>query len=90
MSASDEWTEWHLTSSGWERGFFHYDNGPKTGGEAPSDRALTVRLREVLSSVFSKYPHYSHDVLWRCDDEARIVRLVEQFGDLPPGSKKYR
>lgn len=81
MSASNEWTEWHLTPKGWERGtekedFRRIDRDP------PTDRVLTAKYREYLSSSFSTMDK-SSEVIWKCDDETSIAALLAKFGEAP-------
>lgn len=81
MSASNEWTEWHLTPAGWVRGtekedFRRIDRDP------PTDRVKTVSYHDYLSSSFSK-PHRYHEVEWSSEDKAEIARLEAKFGPPP-------
>ncbi|HVO60352.1 MAG TPA: hypothetical protein VMT53_05420 [Terriglobales bacterium] len=82
MAASNEWTEWHLTPRGWERGSEREDGPGIKEKPAPADRVLTYRWKEYLSSVFSTMDRTSQE-LWRSDDEAAIKVLLEKFGDPP-------
>jgi len=54
MSASNEWFEYHLTSSGWVCGSQRLDFAGIKEKETPEGRVLTVRFYEYLSSVYSK------------------------------------
>lgn len=82
MSASKEWTEWHLTPKGWQSGTEKIDNGTITKKEPPEGRVISYRFQEEYSSVFSK-PAHSVDEIWRCNDDAIIDELLEKFGDCP-------
>jgi hypothetical protein len=82
MSASNEWTQWHLTPRGWERGTEHWDHRTEER-EIPPDRVLTVQIGERYPSVFSKPQQYSDEV-WRLDDAAQVGKLFERFGYGPP------
>ena len=44
MSYSDEWTEWHLTPRGWERGSERTDGPDVEFKEPPADRVLYLPL----------------------------------------------
>jgi hypothetical protein len=79
MSASDEWTQWHLTprERGTEKGNFRC-----VDRDEPIDRARTVTYREYQSSGFSSLDK-SSDVEWECDDKAKIEALTQQFGPAP-------
>lgn len=81
MSASNEWTDWHLTPRGWERGTESID-GNQTPRERPADAALTRRYRETVSGMYSPMEKYSQD-MWRGPDQARIDELLKKFGPRP-------
>lgn len=88
MSASDEIDEMHLTPNGWVQGSCKIDFAGWTHRDPPSDRLLTVRFREYMSSSFSKMdltadetPHGS---------EADILAALEKHGIEPrPGADRY-
>jgi len=82
MSASNEWTEWHLTPRGWERGSEKIDFSGPTDVAPPPDRVLTSTYHEYLSSVYSSIDRY-HKETWRGNDEALIKKLLAQFGEPP-------
>ena len=81
MSASNEWTEWHLTQDGWQRGT-EKEDFKRIDRDPPKDRVLTVVYRQFLSSMYSK-PEESLNLTWRASDEGAIARLQAKFG-LPP------
>jgi hypothetical protein len=81
MSASNEWTEWHLTPRGWERGT-EKEDFRRIDREPPADRVQTVLYRERLSSSFSSLD-VSLDVEWECANKAMIEALTQQFGPAP-------
>ncbi|MGO6998285.1 hypothetical protein [Rhizobium leguminosarum] len=81
MSASNEWTEWHLTPRGWERGDEKTDFG-RTSKPTPEDRVQTVEHREFLSSSYSKLD-VTNDIIWNSGDEKLIAALRAKFGDAP-------
>ena len=82
MSASNEWTEYHLTRKGWMAGSSKFDFGPENVVTPPVDRVLTCRYREKVSSPFSSMEQCTQEV-WRCGDDAAIASLRERFGDCP-------
>jgi hypothetical protein len=82
MSLSREWTEWHLTPRGWERGSEKVDGGGGKDREAPEDRVLTVRWREEQETMATKMERWHHED-WRSVDEAEVKRLTKQFGSAP-------
>lgn len=81
MSASNEWTEWHLTPRGWEEGDSKTDFA-KFNKPAPSDRVETVEHREFLSSAFSQL-EVTNRVIWKGDDLKLAAELRAKFGDPP-------
>ena len=81
MAASDEWTEWHLTPRGWERGSERVDVGNVTPRDPPADRVLTVRYREY-SSWGANLTVYQ-DELWRSPDVESVDSLLRQFCEAP-------
>lgn len=82
MSASHEWTEWHLTPRGWESGSSKTDCAPTDTVEPPCDRVLTVRETEHLSSMYSRLERY-WTVLWRSSDAVSVSVLATQHGERP-------
>jgi hypothetical protein len=55
MSASREWTEWHLTPSGWQRGSKETDFAPATKVEPPEDRVLSCVYKETVASSYGGF-----------------------------------
>lgn len=82
MSASNEWTLWHLTPRGWERGTEKTDFGEANEKPAPGAGVLTFKYREFMSSVFSP-TEKTHDEVWRGQDERLIAELLAKFGSAP-------
>ena len=82
MSLSKEWTEWHLTPRGWERGSERVDFAGTTTLPTPADAVLTSEYREEQSSVYSKMES-SLRVVWRCDDEDAVADLINKHGSAP-------
>ena len=81
MSASNEWTEWHLTPKGWVRGtekedFRRIDRDP------PEDRVMTVVHKQFLSSIYSKMD-VSTDTTWQAKDGRAVAELLKKFGPAP-------
>ena len=83
MSASNEWTEWHLTPGGWVRGTEKTDFKSSTVyKDSPEDRVLTCTFHEKIPSIYSK-AHRWVDEDWRSDNEDEVKRLLEQYGACP-------
>jgi hypothetical protein len=81
MSASNEWTEWHLTPRGWERGTEKEDFNV-IRRDAPNDRFLTVKWYEYLGYSMSKMQK-GHDEIWRSSDEQKVNEYIIKFGEAP-------
>ncbi|MGE8451793.1 MAG: hypothetical protein ACN6OP_14445 [Pseudomonadales bacterium] len=81
MAASNEWTDWHLTPKGWERGT-EKDDFNRVDRDPPSDRVLSSRFSEYAGSVHSTIERTS-SVTWSCKDSALINALLEKFGQPP-------
>ena len=82
MSFSLEYTDWHLTPRGWEKGTEKIDFGATTEVKPPADRVLTFRFLEEQTSAYSKM-HKSSRERWRSTDSAAVDRLLAKFGDAP-------
>lgn len=80
MSASNEWTEWHLTPRGWIAGDTQLD-GPRYDRPTPDDRVMTCEYREFVSSPFSPL-EITVTVRW-VGDSARAAALEAKFGECP-------
>jgi hypothetical protein len=82
MSASHEWTEWHLTPRGWEEGSTLVDFGRITQKPPPLDRVLTCKYTVKLSSPFSRFDTTTR-IEWKSDNQHIIEELIAQFGECP-------
>jgi len=82
MSFSKEWTEWHLTPRGWERGSERVDGQGLTSVPLPTDRVKTVRWLEEQTSGYGKM-HKSHVSDWDNGDKEQLKELVIRFGQPP-------
>jgi len=82
MSASKEWTEWHLTPNGWERGSDKINSGKITKKNPPKDRVISFRLTEEYSGVFTK-PDRTTDQIWSGSDKELINNLLDKYGECP-------
>jgi len=51
MSASNEWTEWHLTPRGWERGT-EKEDFRRIDRERPTDRVWTTKWIEQQGHAY--------------------------------------
>lgn len=82
MSASNEWTEWHLTPRGWESGSEMVDIGNETYKSPPADRVLTFKYCEHMSSMYSGIDKTCNET-WRGSDASVIESLLATFGPAP-------
>jgi hypothetical protein len=82
MSASNEYTDWHLTPRGWEAGSARHDFGADRPKPPPHDRVLTIHYTEKMSSPFSPCLE-AEDESWRGNNDAKIKQLLKQFGKCP-------
>lgn len=82
MSASDEWTEWHLTPRGWEAGTKLRDHGFIANDPRPADAVLTERYEEEMPYWGGRW---IRDVsrVWGCEDAERIQALLQEHGPCP-------
>lgn len=81
MVASDEWTEWHLTPRGWERGSEKIDLGKVVSREAPSDRVMTARYAVVLGHPVPQVNTVL--TVWESADDQMVRSLMDRFGPTP-------
>lgn len=82
MAASNEWTEWHLTPKGWERGSEKEDFAGLVERPRPLECVMTVVNGEKISSSYSGLER-SSDVLWRSGDTLAVETLLAQYGNAP-------
>lgn len=82
MSASNEWTEWHLTPNGWVQGSCKLDGVEATTVPRPVDAVMSCTHSDYRSSVFSK-PNIKFSVDWQSTDAALIESLLQKFGKCP-------
>ncbi len=84
MSASHEWTEWHLTPRGWEPGKSSLDSQPVKGPDSPpTDRVLSIKYDEYVGSAYSKKIDKSFKEVYRSSNHDLVQSLIKQFGDCP-------
>jgi hypothetical protein len=81
MATSDEWTDWHLTPQGWERGLEKTDFN-RTDREPPIDRVITVRWFDYLGHPFAT-ARCGHTEVWQSDDTKQLKDLLQKYGEAP-------
>ena len=77
-----EWTEWHLTPRGWERGSERRDFAMPLDRDRPTDAVRSVRYTEHPEEVYGGL-RTSQEETWTCGDQKRIDALHAQFGQCP-------
>ena len=83
MSASHEWTQWHLTPRGWEPGKSCLDFQSAKGPEdLPADRVLSVTYDEYMGSTFSTVDKTFQET-FRSPDTQAVETFLEQHGGCP-------
>lgn len=82
MSASNEWTEWHLTPKGWVRGSEKEDFGGIKTIPRPESCVMTALHREYLSSSFSRLDK-TDEIVWTSENQSAVEALLDQHGPAP-------
>jgi hypothetical protein len=82
MSLENEWTKWHLTPRGWERGSFRRDSENEVIVPAPADRVMTCVFKEHQSCFHAKLERTVREE-WRCPDQTQVDALLKKFGKYP-------
>ena len=89
MSASNEWTDFHLTKNGWVRGSDKMDFAGVTEVVPPDNVLLTRRYKEYLASVYSSMEFTYSDTICSSDSDLIESTLVE-YPPLCPGLPKNK
>jgi hypothetical protein len=79
MAARREWTEWHLTPRGWERGSMRTE-GKNNWKDEPEDRVLSFQCKEEEQP--SGATHLVEET-WRSKTATDIDDLLEKHGPCP-------
>jgi hypothetical protein len=82
MRSPEQWTDWHLTSHGWEQGSRQLEFGDCVARRAPRNRVLTCRYYEHHISAHSPPNEWTAEE-WRSKKEPRIQQLLREFGPCP-------
>lgn len=80
MAARREWTEWHLTPRGWERGAMR-TQGKNNWKDDPKDRVLSFVCKEEETT--SSGVTNSTEETWRSKTATDIEDLLEEHGPCP-------
>lgn len=79
MSASNEYSTWHLTPRGWEEGTEKLDSGT-TERPVPPDTVLTLEYHERYSSIYSLPERWIDTEIM---DQAEAEILKKKYGATP-------
>jgi hypothetical protein len=78
MNFSHEWTDWHLTPSGWVKGSYKVDFKNEAVIEPPKDRVLTRRYEEIITSVSAPLKIVKRNI-WDNGDTEIIKKFYKKF-----------
>lgn len=82
MALRNEWTEWHLTPEGWQKGSTRVQGQGNSWAEEPENRALSWVYKEVETSA-SPEVKITHEETWRSKTATDIDALLRQHGPCP-------
>jgi hypothetical protein len=82
MAARKEWTEWHLTPAGWQRGATRVQGKGNTWADDPEDRIVSFVYQEIETSA-SPTPRVSSEETWRSKTATGVDELIRQHGGCP-------
>ncbi len=82
MATRNEWTEWHLTPGGWQRGSTRVQGKGNTWADEPEDRVLSFVYKEVETGASPK-ASVSSEESWRSKTASTIDQLLQQYGSSP-------
>ena len=82
MAARKEWTEWHLTPRGWEKGATRVQGQGNTWVEEPVDRLLSCVYQEVESDASPGVEKWSEET-YRSKKVADLDAALKQYGPCP-------
>jgi hypothetical protein len=81
MAARKEWTEWHLTPGGWQRGATRAQ-GRNNWVDDPEDRLLSYVFQETETSASPEVKRSTEET-WRSKTTTDIDQLLQQYGACP-------
>lgn len=78
-----EWTEWHLTIRGWQKGTQKLEDDTQLKEvKPPEDRVLTCRYHQTIPINSFWVQNHVMEV-WKHSDEKLVSDMIERFGDCP-------
>jgi hypothetical protein len=84
MAIRKEWTEWHLTPRGWEKGSTRREGRGNDWRDEPPDRLLSYQHSELHGS--SGPPKIRTEETWRTKEPVAIEQLeaaLARHGEVP-------
>jgi hypothetical protein len=82
MAVRKEWTEWHLTPGGWQRGATRVHGQGNTWVDEPEDRVLSSVYQELETSASTQVKKWVEET-WRSKNAANVDELLKQYGPCP-------
>jgi hypothetical protein len=82
MAPRREWTEWHLTPAGWQRGATRIHGRGNSWADEPEDRVLSFQYAETETSA-SPEARITYEETWRSKTAPDIEDLLAQHGPCP-------
>jgi hypothetical protein len=82
MAMRKEWTEWHLTPRGWEKGATRVHGQGNTWVEEPLDRILSCVYQELESTDPPELKKWCEET-WRSKEEQDVQAALEKSGPCP-------
>ena len=82
MAARKEWTEWHLTPAGWQRGATRVQAKGNTWVDDPEDRVVSFTYQEIETSAAPEV-RTSLEETWRSKTATNIAELLTRYGTAP-------
>jgi hypothetical protein len=84
MAIRNEWTEWHLTPGGWQKGSTRVQGQGNTWLDEPEDRVLSYMYKEVQGAS-AALPTATWEETWRSKTvtDVDIEELLRLNGPAP-------
>jgi hypothetical protein len=82
MPLRKEWTEWHLTPRGWEKGATRVHGQGNTWIEEPLDRVLSCVYQELQSDGSPEVKKWKEET-WRSKKSEDVSALEQKYGACP-------
>ncbi len=80
MAVRKEWTEWHLTPRGWERGSTRVEGRGNHWADEPEDRVASFVYSELKTDAGTRR---TAEPTWDNKVTAQVNELLTRFGSCP-------